>query len=49
VTIVAKPTFPEEERLTEAIILIVNQVVGGELSVEEGLSELEADMNEILP
>jgi multiple sugar transport system substrate-binding protein len=49
VTIVAKPTFPEEERLTEAIILIVNQAVGGELSVDEALTKLEADMKEILP
>lgn len=49
VTIIAKPTFPEEERVTETIILIVNQAVGGELTVEAALAKLEADLKAILP
>jgi len=49
VTIVAKPTFPEEERLTETIILLVNQAVGGELTIDEALAKLETDLKEILP
>lgn len=49
VTIVAKPTFPEEERVTETIILIVNQIVGNELSVDEGLAKLETELKAILP
>jgi multiple sugar transport system substrate-binding protein len=49
VTMVAKPTFPEEERLTEAIILAVNRAVGGEVSSQEALNSLAAEMEEILP
>jgi len=49
VTLVAKPTFPEEERLTEAIILAVNRAVGQEITPEQALADLEAEMNEILP
>lgn len=49
VTIVAKPTFPEEERLTEAIILWVNRAVSGEITPEEALAQLQAEMIKILP
>jgi hypothetical protein len=49
VTIVAKPTFPEEEPLTEAIILWVNRAVSGEVTPEEALAELEKEMTAILP
>jgi len=49
VSIIAKPTFPEEEQFTEAIILIVNRVVGGEISPEDGLKQLEQTLKEILP
>ncbi len=49
VTLVAKPTFPEEERLTEAIILAVNRAVGGEVPAEEALESLAAELEEILP
>lgn len=49
VSIVAKPTFPEEEPLTEAIILWVNRAVSGEVTPEEALIELEKEMKSILP
>ena len=49
VSIVAKPTFPEEERLTEAIILHVNRAVSGEVTPEEALSDLAEEMESILP
>ena len=49
VTLVAKPTFPEEEQLTEAIILAVNQAVGGEVEPRAALDELAQKMQEILP
>jgi multiple sugar transport system substrate-binding protein len=49
VTIVAKPTFPEEERLTEAIILWVNRAVSREVSPEDALASLKAEMVNILP
>jgi multiple sugar transport system substrate-binding protein len=49
VSIVAKPTFPEEERLTEAIILWVNRAVSGEVSAQAALSSLKAEMEGILP
>jgi len=49
VSIIAKPTIPEEERLTEAIILAVNSAVSGEVTPEQALSNLEKEMNEILP
>lgn len=49
VNIVAKPTFPEEERLTEAIILSVNRAVTGEITPEQALEELEKQMTSILP
>jgi len=49
VTIVSKPTFPEEERITEAIILWVNRAVSGEVTPEEALIELEKEMKSILP
>lgn len=49
VIIVAKPTFPEEEPITEAIILWVNRAVSGEISPEEALAELEKEMTSILP
>jgi len=49
VDIIAKPTFPEEEPFTEAIILMVNRIVGGEVTIEDGLKELEQMLNDILP
>lgn len=49
VSIIAKPTFPEEERLTEAIILWVNRAVSREVTPEEALASLEAEMKRILP
>ncbi len=49
VTIVAKPTFPEEERLTEAIILWVNRAVSGEVTPEAALASMQAEMESILP
>jgi multiple sugar transport system substrate-binding protein len=49
VSLIPKPTFPEEERLTEAIILWVNRAVSGEITPEQALAELESEMNRILP
>ena len=49
VTLISKPTFPEEERLTEAVILAVNRAVGGELSAKEALDQLAEEMEKILP
>jgi multiple sugar transport system substrate-binding protein len=49
VTLVAKPTVPEEERLTEAIILAVNRAVGGEIAADAALEELTEQMEQILP
>ncbi len=49
VNIVAKPTFPEEERITEAIILWVNRALTGEVTPEKALEELEKEMKSILP
>lgn len=49
VSIIAKPTFPEEERLTEAIILAVNKAVGGDVSPKQALDDLAAEMKSILP
>ncbi len=49
VTIIAKPTVPEEERLTEAIILTVNKAVGGEVAPKQALDDLAKQLKEILP
>jgi multiple sugar transport system substrate-binding protein len=48
VSIIAKPTFPEEERLTEAIILWVNRAVSREVTAEAALASLKAEMETIL-
>lgn len=49
VTIIAKPTVPEEERLTEAIILAVNKALGGEVTAQQALDELAVELKGILP
>lgn len=49
VNIVAKPTFPEEERVTEAIILWVNRALTGEVTPEKALEELDKELKSILP
>lgn len=49
VNIVAKPTVPEEERITEAIILGINRALRAEVSPQEALDNIAADLEEILP
>jgi multiple sugar transport system substrate-binding protein len=49
VSLIAKPTFPEEERVTEAIILWVNRALTGEVTPEVALQELEKELKAILP
>jgi ABC-type glycerol-3-phosphate transport system substrate-binding protein len=49
VILVAKPTVPEEEQTTEAIMLYVNRAIQQELTPQQALDELAAEMERILP
>jgi multiple sugar transport system substrate-binding protein len=49
VTIVAKPTFPEEEVITEAMVLAVNRALRGEQTPKEALDWCAAEFKRILP
>ena len=48
VTIVPKPTFPEQEWVTEKIILAVNSVLTGEKTAKEALDQCKKEIEEEL-
>ena len=49
VTLVSKPTFPEEEVITEAMVLGVNRALREEVSAKEALDDVAAEFERILP
>jgi multiple sugar transport system substrate-binding protein len=49
VTLVSKPTFPEEEVITEAMVLALNRALRGEQTPKEALDWCAAEFRRVLP
>jgi len=49
VTLVSKPTFPEEEVITEAMVLGVNRALREEVPAQEALDDVATEFERILP
>jgi len=49
VTLVSKPVFPEEEMITEAMVLALNRALRGEQTAKEALDWCAEEFKRILP